>query len=109
MKHEGFTPGPWRVGKSKAGKIPLATQPPAVMDSDGNYLAVLGGGSIHFRNAEANAALIANAPALLAENERLRAALESLLCAVDSPSGAEIREWMDGNVLEARAALAPDV
>lgn len=61
LKH---TPLPWRVGKSdsKLAGIPnLFIKPPAIQDQHGNYLAVFGGGNVHFQDAEANADFTARA------------------------------------------------
>ena len=73
MKHEGFTPGPWTANlASDHGDFTVWGPGP-----DDAFLANIGteGQVIAFDMAEANAALIADAPALLAENARLRALL----------------------------------
>ena len=64
MKH---TPGPWRIGTSSGPLKELGfNDPPAIYGKNNNsVLAILGGGSIHFENAKANARLIAAAPDLL--------------------------------------------
>ena len=71
LKH---TAGPWEVVPSNEGKVP-GTQPPPAIRKAGtdDWVAYLGGGSIHFQNAEANAHLIAAAPEML---DALRSVLE---------------------------------
>lgn len=66
-----YTPGPWKIAESDQGPIPLATKPFAIKDSEGNYIAVLGAGSVHFGKAWANAPLIAAAPELLEAMEAM--------------------------------------
>lgn len=60
------TAGPWEVVPSNEGKVP-GTQPPPAIRKAGtdDWIAYLGGGSIHFQNAKANARLIAAAPEML--------------------------------------------
>jgi len=95
------TPGPWRIGPSDKGRIPLAEQPPAIQDTEGNYIAILGGGSVHFGNAAANAALIAQAPTLLAQRDMAIKALEEWLNA-SYMDGAKVREQARAIVEEVR-------
>jgi hypothetical protein len=61
------TPGPWKISTKRGPLHDIgSTDPPAIKDSAGEYIAVLGGGSVHYANANANACLIASAPDLLA-------------------------------------------
>lgn len=90
-KFEGHTPGPWLIKKRKVrsdahqyGYHRTIKQPHARHESHDKEICKLAGANHRFYKfswymsddeAEANAALIAAAPDLLAENERLRAAL----------------------------------
>ncbi len=81
MKHEGFTPGPWEVdGDSVQGELHIR---PA---GTGWLLAVvyLDGITAEYQNVTANAHLIADAPRLYAENQRLREALAGLVAVLDA-------------------------
>jgi hypothetical protein len=74
MKHEGFTPGPWALSGDDPNSTDRAVY--ARMPKSGNpkYIARIYGEGILSRDVtarNANARLIAEAPALLAENERL--------------------------------------
>ena len=105
------TPGPWAVARKRGPLHGIgATDPLAIKDSTGEYVATLGGGSVHFANADANARLIAAAPDLLAA---LKAALPYLEHSVKfyryQQAGHEFwpnREEAEGNITEARAAIA---
>ena len=70
-KHEGFTPGPWRY--DKRGEI--------LIGANGQHVVVWGSG-ISFgsrsNETESNAALIADAPRLYAENVKMRALLAEM-------------------------------
>lgn len=55
-------PGPWTVTTKRGPLHDIgATDPPAIKDSNGEYIAVLGGGSVHFANARAHADFILRA------------------------------------------------
>jgi hypothetical protein len=71
-----------------------AIDPPAILDSGGEYVACLGGGSIHFANANANARLIAAAPELLA----------ALKIAID-----KIEAWRDGALVTRNWAVGTSI
>jgi hypothetical protein len=79
-----------------------------VHDLDGDYLIHVDGGkslAITYADTpedEANAALMARAPELLAENEQLRAALNMALAAIVNPAMMDT----DGVVETVRAAIA---
>lgn len=70
---QGFTPGPWRAHRSVGGWIDIRTDDDGTEGACAIVAKVLDDGSM----SNADAALIASAPALLAENERLRGALEA--------------------------------
>jgi len=73
------TPGPWKVARKRGPLHGIgATDPLAIKDSTGEYVATLGGGSVHFANADANAHLIAAAPDLLAALKECVPWLESM-------------------------------
>jgi len=81
-KTEGkHSPGPWKARPSKFGKNPALTNPPGIVDGQNDYVAVLGGGNVHFSNAEANAEFIVRAcnthDDLL---EALKEARDALVC-----------------------------
>lgn len=75
-KYEGHTPGPWKIHRydTEYPSFWIRTIPDE-FDFDDEVAEVFD---------EANARLIADAPALLAENVRLRAALVDLLEVADS-------------------------
>ena len=104
MKHEGFTPGPWRY--TTDGRVfgccahewnkglNMMTEPFVAATTEN----------------QANAALIASAPDLLAENERLRALLTRLVGEYESRSDGRYHYQMfPGDLAEIRAALAEKV
>ena len=114
ITHEGFTPGPWSIELvNAAGSLVYARIGPARRGSIA-YTGVYGSRKVNAKLSEdevlANARLIADAPRLYAENQRLRDALERLADAEDTyrlgdESGA--RE-IDGALRQARAALTGD-
>ena len=67
---EKHTPGPWETSVNGEGQWDVCEE------GGGDMIADLAGCP---KNAEANAKLIARAPALLAQNKRLREALENIL------------------------------
>lgn len=62
IKHEGFTPGPWHIEHGDHSEVVICDQHGAI-----------GAWPWKCAGDEANARLIADAPRLLAENERLEA------------------------------------
>lgn len=84
MTHAQHTPGPWHVGPANIATIDGFKIHRFPVSGNGQAIAAVWNGSVgkealSFSDGEANAALIARAPDLLAENQRLRAALERLL------------------------------
>lgn len=75
-KHEGFTPGPW-----------VADQCDVVPQSSPDFLRPLAQAKGTFPEAFANAALIADAPRLYAENAELVEALRELVERCDGVEG----------------------
>ena|SRR5690349_16261782 len=96
------TAGPWTMAKQQ-----------------NNLLGIYGGKVGHLHIAEvsgidgqgsANAALIARAPDLLAENERLKTVLRRIIAMHDDAmfiSGIDDSAIVEKNLTEARAALNP--
>lgn len=68
MKHSGYTPGPWRVSTADGKYLYIQAKHATIAQVDSRFL-----GDHALRHADA--ALIADAPRLAEENERLRAAL----------------------------------
>ena len=101
------TETPWKLAVSGLGKLKGVVQPPAILDAQGNYLAVLGGGSIHFQDAAANAAFIvqtvnAHAALLAAMKDAIY-----ILSPVECASETEVNTQICGiSVLRAAIALA---
>ncbi len=110
-KFKGHTPGPWNVlgddeyahgcpmievDNGKGGSEDWASIAYVVADVDDGLLD----------KDRANAALIAAAPDLLAENERLRAVADSLENAYLAHTDGFARQVLRPHVFEARAALA---
>lgn len=105
MKHEGCTPGPWRIKEATTGKAYRASH--RTFDVFGaSYVATIGPlGADSVAVAESNARLIADAPRLAEENERLREALEEI--AELDLSGEQIRHAVAKHAIStARAALS---
>lgn len=86
------TLGPWVIYYPKDANK-LLTKPPWIADAEGNAIADLGGGDIHYRNAEANAALIAAAPAM---RQRLEFAMRLLLQGDLDGAIVEVQAGLDG-------------
>ena len=102
-KYEGHTPGPWVA--AWYGDVD------EWQDGIGlGIVAVSNGGICEMQNrpeVKANAALIAAAPDLLAENKRLRAALEEVLSEANAHKVLHKNYPLHYTVLDkARAALA---
>ena len=106
MKHEGFTQGPWEddnSGKYYEGRV---------IRMNGVVIARMSepsGNSPSAAEVDANAALIAEIPNLLAENERLRAALKAargFASKGGSVKGPSKRRNVDYSVLGAMGADA---
>jgi hypothetical protein len=73
-KFEGFTPGPWQVDDPNCEMVQIMSEPfDYICDCEGYFKVTLPDSQIR-----ANAQLIAAAPELLAENEKLRAELAEL-------------------------------
>lgn len=104
-KYEGHTPGPWSI---EANKKSFTVGTPK--DKLGSYMfAEIVAKGIQ---TQANARLIADAPALLADNERLREALADLVKSLREymPAIAEPAPTASGlkaHYMLAEAALAP--
>ena len=102
MKHEGLTPGPWRVG--------IHIREFAVLP-DGNCDL---GDAIARVDTEENAEFIADAPRLAAENERLRSLLkhlsEEFAVRLRVPGERVSSDWFERRIRRIKAALsAPDM
>ena len=99
------TPGPWKVARKRGPLHGIgATDPLAIKDSTGEYVATLGGGSVHFANADANAHLIAAAPDLLAALKELTPNIRAIGRSDDL---TPIRgEWMMKCLTRCEAAIA---
>ncbi len=90
-KHEGFTPGPWtaeEIGATTRAVRIVGKHARRIMVPGGPAIAYLPEGRVDIQ--EANAALMADAPRLYAENQRLREAASSLIQAHDNlyPEGS---------------------
>jgi hypothetical protein len=100
---EGHTPGPWEVEKLRDGYGYAV-----VTEAGGCYIAPhigVGSGSYDSTSAaedterSANAALIALAPVLKAENEKLRAALQAVAEFANAPIGGAFPDnTLDGRL-----------
>ena len=75
-KYEGHTPGPWRVAKYEKR---------AVNVDDGSVVARCGTSSVE--QAHANARLIADAPLLLAQRDRLAEKMQLIASCVSHHKG----------------------
>lgn len=73
-KNAGHTPGPWRIERGPRGRC-------VIRDADGNTPGVA---TVHNAHGHYDARLIAAAPELKAENERLQAVVSDLLAAAKS-------------------------
>jgi hypothetical protein len=67
------TPGPWTVARqaAKQSEGEMFQKPLFIKDDSDKPVCIMGSGNVHYANAEANARLIAAAPALLAALETL--------------------------------------
>lgn len=102
---EGHTPGGWSRNIKPASKYPI------IFAGRNTHVAQVCTSGLTESEVEANCALIAAAPALLAENERLRAALKVaekyLSKAVSDGFGADcVMPLQDKPMTVIRAALA---
>ena len=95
MEHEGFTPGPWGVDKP-FGEPGVYVQGPTTALICKLYVPDAGTFNVDKRvTIEANARLIASAPSLLTENERLRALLQEVCFAYDDESNTTLEITME--------------
>lgn len=99
-KYNGHTPGPWEVGVYNDGA-----------DSIGWLYRINYGEAASDCAAKANAILIADAPALLAQRDKLAEALRAMLKGKEAEwnlgyMNQEARELSDTAEEQARAALA---
>jgi len=108
QKIEGFTPGPWKVVEDPGS----LTHGIYVTDADPNtddfrgFIGYVSQTNLIGEYA-ANAALIAQAPTLYAENERLRAIIRDLLDNSQAfYSAIEMGHGYDGEAWETRARAA---
>jgi len=89
---EGHTPGPWSARREGAFDYRIAL----------SHIAE----TVCKVRCEANACLIAAAPELLAENKKLREALEGIIESAED--GRDCPEWLEERITDARAALNTD-
>lgn len=106
-KYEGHTPGPWRGHDMEENTI-VARRP-------GEAVALVYGRSLTEEENAANFRLVRDAPAMLAENRRLREALEKIAAFDDQFASARLERTGSyslfdepGSVAAARAALQGD-
>ena len=101
-KHEGFTPGPWTTDQECGHEM--------VLGPDGHLVAdcaiILP--RLRFRPAAENAALVADAPRLYAENQRLRDAMARVAAALDADGRTTDGCTKADAVARLRAALTGD-
>lgn len=102
MKHEGFTPGPWYV-RGSYGNVIAAEGREVAIASVNVYVSR----GVSIEQSQIDAALIAAAPELYAENQRLRAALERAEVTLLSASRGRLTpDEINDAAYEARAAIA---
>jgi len=78
-RYKGHTEGPWGAGEHPASTGQLNIVRPVMLGNRVGKLPECEGGAAYFRNA-ADARLVADAPRLLREVERLQAQIEKASC-----------------------------